>query len=390
MIYQIRCGIVQIDCARRRAGPAGLRQALGEFTGRMRFVQECLGLNAVFGHAWWVGDVKLGVPFFAAEEARSRTFSVESLIREATPYEVAGVRTLDIAKVDTEVLRTLRPLFPGPAPAVTLADVMPVAPVPRVESAEDVFSGLIGLDGPKRVIRRLSKVLEKFGRDSLGSFHMVFVGDPGTGKTELAQRLVPLLDAIGVTDGTRKYRKVGEADLIAKYVGHTAPKVRMAVEQALGGVLFIDEFYAIANAPRFGREAIDTLVDQIETHRNDFVCIIAGYAREVDEVLDLNPGLRSRFGFRIEFPDYSDEELARIFLSMADKRGFTVEDTKTLASCTRKLRSTRSFANARTMRNLVDKAVIEAAWEHDGRTISAGDIEAATAELFEPEPVVGF
>jgi AAA+ superfamily predicted ATPase len=219
---------------------------------------------------------------------------------------------------------------------------------------------------------------------------MAFVGDSGTGKTELAMRIVPFLDAIGVTDGTNKFCKVGEADLIAKYVGHTAPKVRMAVEQALGGVLFIDEFYAIANAPRFGREAIDTLVDQIETHRNDFVCIIAGYTNKVDKALDLNPGLRGRFGFRIEFPDYTDEELGDIFVNMADKRGFEVEDRNILARCTAKLRSTRTFANARTMRNLVDKAIIEASNSHEGSQICGDDLLAATNELYERRGAVGF
>lgn len=390
MQYRITCGIIQIDRGAYDAGPAGMTQALRDFSSRLRFHQECLSLNAVFSQAWEAEDGKLNIPFFSADDGTCRAPKMESVVKELTPYEIAGVHRLDIAKVDPMILCALRPLFPGPAPAVTIDDITPTAPAPHIEKPEDVFEGLIGLEGPKRIVLRLSNVLEKHGKDALGSFHMIFVGDAGTGKTELAQRMVPLLDAIGVTDGTNKFCKVGEAELVAKYVGQTAPKVKRAVEKALGGVLFIDEFYAIANAPHYGREAIDTLVDQVETHRGDFVCIVAGYAREVDEVLDLNPGLRSRFGFRVEFPSYSDEELASIFMSMANKRGFAVADTDTLTTCTRKLRTTRAFANARTMRNLVDKAVIEASWTHDEPTIYSGDLVAATDELFERGRAVGF
>ena len=361
-----------------------------EFAARVGFAQDKLGVNAVFLQAFKDESGTWLVPFFCVEDGMGEFAPVERTIAEATPYKVAGLRTLDLATADVETLRTLAVLLPPPAPAVVATDVTPTPVRQPIERPEDVFRDLVGMDEQKRILMRLSNAVAKHGRTAVDCFHLVFAGNPGTGKTELALRLSSYLDLLGITDGTGKFHKVGEAELVAKYVGHTAPKVKQAVERALGGVLFIDEFYAIANAPHFGQEAIDTLVDQIETHRNDFVCIIAGYPREVDRALDLNPGLRSRFGFRIDFPDYTDDELGDIFVKMADKRGFAVEDRNTLARCTSKLRSTRAFANARTMRNLVDKAVIEASWCRDEAKISSSDLVAATAELFEAHATIGF
>lgn len=361
-----------------------------EFSVRMGFAQDKLGLNAVFMEAFEDEAGNWLVPFFCAEDHIGRFAKAEHAISKGTPYSVHGIRSISLATADLETLRAISALVPEPAPAVKAADVAPNAAKARVEKPEDIFDGLVGMDKQKLMLMRLSNVIHKHGRDAIDCFHFAFVGKPGTGKSELANRLVYYLDHLKITDGTRKIHKVGEADLVAKYVGHTAPKVKQAVEGALGGVLFIDEFYAIANAPRFGREAIDALTDQIEKHRYEFVCVIAGYPREVDETLNYNPGLRSRFGFRIEFPDYSNEELDEIFVGMAGKRGFEVVDRDVLSECTSRLRSTRDFANARSMRQLVDHSVVEAAWSHDDPTIRGHDLMVATDELFETKQRVGF
>ena len=383
MDHTFKCGLV-------KAFAAGSAPNWNEFAARVGFAQDKLGLNAVFLEAFKDESGTWLVPFFCVEGGMGEFAPVERTIAKTTPYKVAGLRTLDLTTADVDTLHTIATLLPEPAPAVKPSDVMPGPTKVPIQHPEEVFCDLVGMEEQKRTLMRLSNTVAKHGRMAIDCFHFVFTGNPGTGKTELAQRLSSYLDLLGITDGTGKFRKVGEADLVARYVGHTAPKVKQVIERSLGGVLFIDEFYAIANAPHFGQEAIDTLVDQIETHRDDFVCIIAGYTNKVDKALDLNPGLRGRFGFRIEFPDYTDEELGDIFVNMADKRGFEVEDRNILARCTAKLRSTRTFANARTMRNLVDKAIIEASNSHEGSQICGDDLLAATNELYERRGAVGF
>jgi len=375
----------RFSCGYVKAFAAGVTPDWREFVARMGFVQDKLQLNAVFLTAFSDVDGNWVVPFFAVEDSMGRYARVEEVIRQATPYEVGGLRKLDVAKVDLETLRTLSRLVPEPAPAVKVDEIMPGTTRLLPARPEDVFNGLVGMQTQRDMLVKLSCAVAKHGRAAIDCFHFVFAGAPGTGKTELARRLSSYLDLLGVTDGSGKLVKVGEAELVAKYVGHTAPKVKQAVESALGGVLFIDEFYAIANAPHFGLEAIDALVDQLDAHRHDFVCVVAGYPDEMDATFDLNPGLRDRFGYRIDFPDYDDAELAEIFTTMAMARGFAVEDGDVLGTCAKRLRQSKGFSNARTMRKLVDHAIVEASWVRDEAKICKADLLAATSQIFEDE-----
>ena len=250
---------------------------------------------------------------------------------------------------------------------------------------DDLFGGLIGMDGPKMQLEKIAKTISTCGRHD-DSFHMIFVGPPGTGKTELGQRLVLYTDALGLTNGTARFRKVGEADLVAKYVGNTAPLVKGAVESALGGILFIDEAYAIASSPHFGQEAIDTLVDQLEIHRHDFICVMAGYEEKMDTLMRMNPGLADRFGYTVRFDSYSATELTQIYRKMALRRGFAVNCERNLLDAMEKLRRVRDFANARTVRKLVKQSIDEAVWTHEeDKTITDADLEKAVASCTPPE-----
>lgn len=374
------CGLVRLG-ASRDPGPAGGERwdkSWDEFRRRMDFVREVRGLNVTFLEALQDKEGGWEVPFFAVQGEFGSSASPKELIEKNTPYRVESYRTIEPARADLETLGILRDLVEKDSDSAWIKEVIPHTGAAPADP-EDVFSGLVGMDAQRERLMKISKAVALHGRGAIECFHLIFAGNPGTGKSELASRLVAYLDALGVTDGTGRLVKVGEADLVAKYVGHTAPKVKAAVERALGGLLFIDEFYAIANAPHFGQEAIDCLVDQLDTHRRDFVCVVAGYPEQLDATLDLNPGLRDRFGYRIDFPDYTVEELGQIFRAMARDRGFETRCERALGPAIERLRSSRGFSNARSVRRLVDHAVCEASWAHEGSVLLDDDVTAAVA-----------
>lgn len=191
---------------------------------------------------------------------------------------------------------------------------------------------------------------------------MVFTGNPGTAKTTIARLLAAVYARLGLLTSGHLV-EVARADLVAEYVGQTAPKVRAAVERALGGVLFVDEAYALAGAHApgadFGHEAVAELLRLMEEHRGDLVVIVAYYEREMERFLESNPGLASRFPRVLRFPDYGAAELVAIFESMAAGAGFTVEPRAldAVRQVLRGLARGPRFGNAREVRNLLDRAV---------------------------------
>jgi SpoVK/Ycf46/Vps4 family AAA+-type ATPase len=157
---------------------------------------------------------------------------------------------------------------------------------------------------------------------------MVFTGNPGTAKTTVARLIAAVYARLGLLSSGHLV-EVGRADLVGEYVGQTAPKVRAAVDRALGGVLFIDEAYALTppdSARDYGHEAVAELLKLMEEQRADLVVIVAGYEREMQRFREFNPGLASRFPHVLRFPDYTDDELVTIFEIMAAEAGFTLAD----------------------------------------------------------------
>lgn len=196
------------------------------------------------------------------------------------------------------------------------------------------------------------------------SLHLVFTGNPGTGKTVVARIIADIFKEIGALESGHLV-EVGRKDLVGRHIGKTAPLVQKAVNSAMGGVLFIDEAYSLirdlTSTRDFGREAIDTLVPLMENHRDSFAVIVAGYKNEMDTFLDGNPGLKSRFPITLHFEDYSLDELFSIFQSFCDSMKLSLGDGATLKVKQRiaviREESGKDFGNGREMRNLLTKCL---------------------------------
>ncbi|MFG3086408.1 right-handed parallel beta-helix repeat-containing protein [Streptomyces antibioticus] len=228
------------------------------------------------------------------------------------------------------------------------------------------LEAMVGLDAVKREVNDLVSVLAAARRrEAVGlpgprmSHHLIFAGPPGTGKTTVARLYAGLLHSLGVLPRGQLV-EVARADLVGRYVGHTAQLTREVFERALGGVLFIDEAYTLTprDAPSdFGREAVDTLLKLMEDHRDDVVVIAAGYTEEMDGFLASNPGLASRFSRHVRFADYSTRELVTIVCAQAAESGYgcTPETVEALRLLIDALPRDRSFGNARTARQLLQE-----------------------------------
>jgi SpoVK/Ycf46/Vps4 family AAA+-type ATPase len=252
-------------------------------------------------------------------------------------------------------IRTLR--------AVDLDESSSGPALPSLDAAMQKLDVLVGLDAVKQTVKRLKNTLEAqqlTGDREILARHFVFSGNPGTGKTTVARILADIFAAIGLLP-TNKLIEVDRSMMIGSYQGHTPKLVQAVCDSAMGGILFIDEAYALKQGPmdNFGQEAIDTLLKRMEDDRGKFTVIAAGYSREMETFLDSNSGLRSRFTDIVEFEDYNAEDMVKIFTAMAKSKGVHYDDdvAAALRGRMQTLQAHRSanFANARTVRRVFEK-----------------------------------
>lgn len=264
---------------------------------------------------------------------------------------------------------------------------------PIAKSLEELLEALdqlIGLTTVKAEIKRQTQLLridalraEAGMKTPTLTRHLVFTGNPGTGKTTVARLVSGIYRALGILSAGHLV-EVDRSELVAGYLGQTAAKTADVIESARGGVLFIDEAYALST-DQYGTEAVTTLVKDMEDHRGDLVVIVAGYVGPMQDFLDTNPGLASRFGTTIDFPDYSDAELGEIFQSLAAGADFvpTAAAVAAFGGLAAAQERTEAFGNGRWVRNVFDAAMGRHAWRlrdieeptlHQLRTLEAADL----------------
>lgn len=261
-----------------------------------------------------------------------------------------------------------RPTTPGATttePARRAA--APAEPARPVDELLAELDALVGLAAVKADVRMVANLLQiaKLRRDRGlpvldTSNHLVFTGNPGTGKTTVARLLAQIYRSLGVVSQGQLV-ETDRSKLVAGYVGQTAIRTREAIESALGGLLLVDEAYALVRGGEqdFGLEAIDTLVKLMEDHRDDLAVVAAGYPDEMKVFIEANPGLRSRFTRTIAFPDYSDDELVEIFVTLGRRNRYVPTDDAVarLRTILAAQPRDRGFGNARFVRNLFEQAV---------------------------------
>ena len=245
-------------------------------------------------------------------------------------------------------------------------------PPEKIEDLQAELDGYIGLDAVKKEVPNLINMVtvyqmrEKNGLPTTDlSLHMVFSGNPGTGKTTIARIMARIYHSLGILSKGQLV-EVDRSGLVAGYVGQTAIKTRKVIEKALGGVLFIDEAYALNGKAEndFGQEAIDTILKAMEDHRDDLVVIVAGYDGLMDEFIHSNPGLESRFNRFLHFDDYSTDEMMRIFEMQCKKGCYTLEGqaAEMVRDFIREENTNSiSFGNARGVRNIFEQILVNQA-----------------------------
>lgn len=317
----------------------------------------------------------------------------------STPmFTIPGVRGSSSAAPANDAAAASQPEAAEPAThARTVGEVLRETQVERV--LQDLDQDLVGLAPVKQRLRDIAAllVIDRL-RMNLGltaenpSLHMSFTGNPGTGKTTVAMRMAEILHRLGYV---RKGHLVAVTrdDLVGQYIGHTAPKTKEVLKKAMGGVLFIDEAYYLyrpENERDYGQEAIEILLQVMENQRNDLVVILAGYKDRMDTFFQSNPGMSSRIAHHIDFPDYAPDELLAIAQKMlkAQQYAFGAQAQDAFARYLELRVHQPHFANARSVRNAIDRARLRQAsrlfaepnrelTREDLSTIAASDILAS-------------
>jgi hypothetical protein len=359
--------------------------------------------GTVRSHVYYKAAVDLAFAVAAVDAHTSRD-ELDSIER----FRATLLRAMDAAGVRRPGQPAPTPTPGSPTPPSSSAHAPATAPPPEqdppprpIEELYAELDGLVGLDEVKKEVRRTADLarIEKVRHDRglpilQRSRHLVFTGNPGTGKTTVARLLAQIYRTLGVVSRGHLVER-DRSQLVAGFIGQTAPLVRKAFDDADGGMLLIDEAYALARGgpTDFGLEAIDTVVKLAEDRRDTIIVVLAGYPEEMAVLVDANPGMRSRFPKTIFFPDYTNDELMQIFDSLGKKPKYVCDE-----QARAKVRAyfevqprTRGFGNGRLARNLFEAAIAQQATrlavlqseptDEQLCTLTAADIPDAIAGL---------
>lgn len=269
---------------------------------------------------------------------------------------------------------------------------LPVSSQSIILTNEEQLDHLVGLASVKRMVKKIKAYVKRNQSSDDFNMHMCFYGNPGTGKTEVARIISGLLYDAGVLPEA-KLVETDASGLIGKYVGETAPKTQAKINDAMGGVLFIDEAYALTEtsggdgvSSGYGDEAISVLLKEMEDKRGKFCVILAGYKEQMQKLLSSNPGFALRIQFSLDFPDYSREELMQLADVFLSKKQYEIasDAMEKLLDVTEYFRQNDDFANARTLRNILDQVImnqnLRAEDDEEDRTVILSDVEDYIAD----------
>ncbi len=327
----------------------------------------------------------------AGEKADGLFYGINTVKKIAAEMAMASVRADSPEVIDSKACRSL------------------IAEAEESDEGMQIIDNMIGVEEIKRQVTEMLKriIFAKANSKKAPAMHMVFTGNPGTGKTTVAR-------AVGQIFRENKLLRAGKffeckgRDLCGQYVGETAIKTNSICKNAYGSVLFIDEAYSLASrrdSNDYGKEALDTLIAEMENHADDMIVIFAGYPDEMDALFDTNPGLKSRIPYKISFPDYTREQLHLIFMKMAKNEHYEVSGAFSkhvkdyFLALPDSVFESRQFGNARYVRNLFERTWGKAAMRFDPRSdkklkLTSADFDAAVEELKaedgDSRPKIGF
>ena len=327
------------------------RDELKEIAKKMLASREYTASDQAMERMLDITDIRRKDPNFAnAREVRNLLDQV--IMCQNLRVEGAGDKTIEIADVN-RYIKDAKLYLPTDGNSAAK----------KILTGEEELDQLIGLASVKRMIRKIKAYAKKnVGSDGF-NLHMAFYGNPGTGKTEVARILSRILYDAGVLGGSKLVETDG-LGLLGKSVGETAPKTLEKIIEAMNGVLFIDEAYALAGsgkgAANYGDEAIAVLLKEMEDRRGQFCVILAGYKKEMESLLSANPGFESRIQFTLEFPDFTREEFGEIAQRFLTKKKYEIEPDalELVLDIMDYYRKEPNFANARTLRNLLDQVIM--------------------------------
>lgn len=265
-----------------------------------------------------------------------------------------------------------------------------------LEEALEKLNSLTGLENVKNEVNKIVKLVKyeknrqkvlEINKEIEKSYHFLFLGNPGTGKTTVARLIGDIFYYLGILDKGQLI-EVDRGDIVGKFVGETAKLTKKVIDRAMGGILFIDEAYTLAKGGKdsndYGKEAIETLLKAMEDNRGKFTVILAGYTNEMRDLMKLNPGLESRVNLKIMFDDYTDKELLTIAENMAKKDNYSLTDDgrKSFVKKISTLMIDENFANARSARNILEDAIREKAFRTGDKVCSKEELTTLNAEDF--------